>query len=67
MVGLVAAGFGVAILPGEAQCIRQDGVLYEDIVDSNAVSSMYFAFRDRDPNPHLKLLLDCLQDTIASR
>lgn len=63
MVGLVAAGFGVAILPNDTRCIKQDGVVYADILDKAAVSSMYLAYRSEDSNPHLKKLLARLRST----
>ena len=63
MIGLVAAGFGVAILPSDMQCIKHDGVVYSNILDQGTVSSMYLAYRDEDANPHLEKLLACLRGT----
>lgn len=61
MIGLVAADFGVAILPSNTQCIKRDGVWYDNILDAGAVSSMYLAYRDEGTNPHLAKLLACLR------
>lgn len=65
MIGLVAAGFGVAILPSDTQCIRQDELVYGKILDKGAASSMYLAYRDDDSNPHLERLLARLRSTIS--
>lgn len=67
MVGLVAAGFGVAILPSDSQCIRQEGVLFADILDKSAISRMYLAYRDDDSNPHLERLLSCLRQATSTQ
>ncbi len=61
MVGLVAAGFGVAIVPNDTQCIQLEGVLYSPILDKDAVSSLYLGYRDADSNPHLDSLLRLLR------
>jgi DNA-binding transcriptional LysR family regulator len=63
MVGLVAAGFGVAIVPADTQCIQLEGVLYSRILDKDAVSSLYLGYRDADANPHLDSLLRLLRGT----
>ena len=63
MIGLVAAGFGVAIVPSDTQCIQLEGVLYSRILDKDAVSSLYLGYRDADANPHLDSLLRLLRTT----
>jgi DNA-binding transcriptional LysR family regulator len=67
MIGLVASGFGVAIVPDDTQCIRLPGVLYSQILDKDAVSSLYLGYRDADANPHLESLLRILRSAITSR
>jgi DNA-binding transcriptional LysR family regulator len=64
MVGLVASGFGVAIVPNNTQCIHLQGVVYRRILDREAVSSLYLGYRDADVNPHLDSLIRLLRSNI---
>jgi DNA-binding transcriptional LysR family regulator len=61
MVGLVASGFGVAIVPNDSQCLRLRGVVYREIIDKNAISSLYLGYRSANTNPHLAKLLNILR------
>jgi DNA-binding transcriptional LysR family regulator len=61
IVGLVAAGIGVAIVPADTKFIQLEGVVYMPLVDSRAVSTLYLAFRKSDNNPHLNALLSELR------
>jgi DNA-binding transcriptional LysR family regulator len=56
MIGLVAAGAGVAIVPSDMTCIRFSGVEYRPIADAGAVSVLHLAQRKDDRNPHLLAL-----------
>ncbi|MBI2771974.1 MAG: LysR family transcriptional regulator [Burkholderiales bacterium] len=67
MIGLVSSGSGVAIVPNDTQCIQLPGVLYSQILDKDAVSSLYLCYRDGDSNPHLETLLRILRSTINAR
>lgn len=67
MIGLVASGFGVAIVPHDTQCIHLEGVLYSRILDKDAVSSLYLGYRDADANPHLESFLRALRSTAGLR
>lgn len=66
MIGLVAAGFGVAIVPSDTQCIQLEGVMYSRILDKDAMSSLYLGYRDADANPHLDNLLRMLRASQTS-
>jgi DNA-binding transcriptional LysR family regulator len=67
MIGLVASGAGVAIVPRDIQCVQLPGVFYTPILDKDAVSSLYLCYRDADSNPHLETLLRVLRSTIGNR
>jgi DNA-binding transcriptional LysR family regulator len=60
IIGLVAAGVGVAIVPADVNCIRFEGVEYKKLSDSQAVSSLYVAQRRSDPSEHLRALCGML-------
>jgi DNA-binding transcriptional LysR family regulator len=64
MIGLVAAGFGIAIVPNDTQCIDLEGVVYRRVADKDAVSSLYLGYRDADTNRHLDRLLRMLRRAI---
>lgn len=67
MIGLVASGFGVAIVPQGTQCVQLEGVLYSRILDKDAVSSLYLGYRDADANPHLNSFLSVLRSSAETR
>jgi DNA-binding transcriptional LysR family regulator len=61
IVGLVAAGIGVAIVPADTRFIQLAGVTYMPLRDSRAVSTLYLAYRKSDNNPHLAALVSHLR------
>jgi DNA-binding transcriptional LysR family regulator len=61
MIGLVSAGIGIAVVPHDTQCIRLEGVAYQRILNSDAVSTLYLAHRAADANDHVKGLLAVLR------
>jgi DNA-binding transcriptional LysR family regulator len=67
LVGLVASGFGVAVVPSGTQCIDLEGVVYRPILDKGSASSLYLGYRDADANPHLENILRVLRATIRSK
>jgi DNA-binding transcriptional LysR family regulator len=60
IIGLVAAGVGVAIVPSGIQCIQFEGVKYRELTDSGAFSILYLARRAGDSNQHLATLCEML-------
>ena len=60
IIGLVAAGVGVAIVPDGIQCIRLNGAIYKPLTDLTAYSAVYLARRQDDPNTHLRALGEIL-------
>ena len=60
IVGLVAAGQGVAVVPSSLRCIRLDGVRFLDIRDGAAASALFLAQLDSVDTPtveHARTLL----------
>ncbi|MCR6475972.1 LysR substrate-binding domain-containing protein [Variovorax sp. ZS18.2.2] len=64
IAGLVAAGVGIALVPGDTRCIQLDGVVYQTVLDKEAVSSLYLAHRQEDPNPYVDLMLKELRSAL---
>lgn len=62
MVGLVAAGAGVAVVPFDARAIQLEGVVYQNLRDAEATSALHLAYRTNDRNQHLLALLDVLRE-----
>ncbi|MDB6047086.1 MAG: LysR family transcriptional regulator [Gammaproteobacteria bacterium] len=60
IIGLVAAGAGVAVVPADMNCIRFEGVEYKRLTDAEAYSTLYLARREGDLNQHLRALIDML-------
>ena len=51
MAGLVAAGFGIAVLPSSFDIIRLSGVLYRSLADQDATTALLLAQRKDDISP----------------
>lgn len=51
MIGLVAAGCGVCVLPSSFERIRMDGVRYRPITDDGASTGLLLAHRSADESP----------------
>ncbi len=57
MVGLVAAGVGVAVVPADAQCIKLTGVVYRPLLGNEGFSALHIARRiDENDNFVLQLI-----------
>lgn len=51
IIGLVAAGCGISILPGSFERLQMEGVCYRPLSDSNAMTSLLLVRSKRDSNP----------------
>lgn len=51
IIGLVAAGCGISILPESFQCIQMHGVCYRKISDPDAVTALMLASRSGESTP----------------
>jgi DNA-binding transcriptional LysR family regulator len=67
IVGLVAAGVGVAVVPAGIQCIHFEGVEYRTLTDRDAFSTLYLARRTGDRNRHLATFCEMLSASSRSR
>jgi len=61
MMGLVSAGVGIAIVPAVTQCIRLEGVIYQRLSGRDASSTLYLAYRPKQPDEHVTHLLAALR------
>jgi DNA-binding transcriptional LysR family regulator len=67
MIGLVAAGVGIAIVPADMNCIQFSGVVYRRIADSGAYTTLHLAKREGDQNEHLRSLYRVLKQYARRR
>lgn len=58
IVGLVAAGLGVTILPSSFRRIRVEGVAYRDLADQGAMTAMWLAYPEHDLSPATRAFVD---------
>lgn len=61
IVGLVAAGVGIAVVPGDTRCVALDGVVYQRLADPEATSTLHLAHREVVGDPHVQALLGRLR------
>lgn len=59
-IGLVAAGFGVALLPAPMECVKIDGVRYLPLTDARAYISLAAAIRKTECSDLVQDFLDIL-------
>lgn len=64
-IGLVAAGLGVAMLPGPLECVRLPRVRYLALLDHGAYFSLAVAVAERTPSPLLAGFLAVLDEVAA--
>jgi DNA-binding transcriptional LysR family regulator len=67
IVGLVAAGVGIAIVPADMNCIHFAGVVYRSIADSGAYTTLHLARREGDRSEHLSNLYRVLKQYARRR
>jgi DNA-binding transcriptional LysR family regulator len=60
ILGLVAAGIGIAVVPAGVQCIHFPGVRYRNLSDNGATSILYLARRTNDRSRHLSVFCEML-------
>jgi len=60
IIGLVAAGLGVSVLPASYQRIRIDGVVYRPLLDPDAVSAVWLVQRKDQKSPMAKAFIELL-------
>src|SRR6267378_2763903 len=67
MIGLVAAGAGIAVVPLDMNCIRFSGVIYKHICDAGAYTALHLAQRANDRSDHLQRLCEVLMQHARGR
>jgi DNA-binding transcriptional LysR family regulator len=60
IIGLVAAGLGVSVLPASYQRIRIDGVVYRTLLDPEAVTAVWLVQRKGVQSPRAKAFVELL-------
>ncbi|WP_085585403.1 MULTISPECIES: LysR family transcriptional regulator [unclassified Pseudomonas] len=60
IIGLVAAGLGVSVLPASFQRMRIDGVVYRPLLDPAAVSAVWLVQRKDQKSPMAKAFVELL-------
>ena len=60
IIGLVAAGLGVSVLPASYQRIRIDGVVYRTLLDPQAVTAVWLVQRKGAQTPMAKGFVELL-------
>ncbi|MGH8419876.1 MAG: LysR substrate-binding domain-containing protein [Pseudomonas sp.] len=58
IIGLVAAGLGVTVLPASYQRMRIDGVAYRTVLDPDATSAVWLVQRKDQKSPMAKAFVD---------
>lgn len=61
ILGLVATGVGIALIPASARNLRRDGVLYSEIEAGNPFVEMAVAWRKDAISPALQAFLDTMR------
>ncbi|WP_145141287.1 LysR family transcriptional regulator [Pseudomonas duriflava] len=60
IIGLVAAGLGVSILPATYQRMRIEGVVYRTLLDNDATSAVWLIHRKHERSPLAKAFIKLL-------
>ncbi|QLG90899.1 LysR family transcriptional regulator [Pseudomonas yamanorum] len=60
IIGLVAAGLGVSVLPASYQRMRIDGVVYRTLLDPEAVTAVWLVQRKDQQSPMAKAFVELL-------
>ncbi len=60
IIGLVAAGLGVSVLPASYQRMRIDGVVYRRLLDPAAMSAVWLVQRKDQASPMAKAFVELL-------
>jgi DNA-binding transcriptional LysR family regulator len=67
IIGLVAAGVGIAVVPMDMNCIRFAGVTYKRLADAGAYTTLHLAQRGSDRSEHLRSLYEVLMKYAPNR
>lgn len=63
IIGLVAAGLGIAIIPASLQNFHRSGVIYRPLQEQIPKTGLYLAWRQHDTSPVIRAFLSLAQRT----
>lgn len=63
ILGLVAGGMGVALIPASIRSLRSDGVVYRELRELAAQAEMVVAWRRDNQSPTLRAFLNVIKET----
>ncbi|CAD5106485.1 LysR family transcriptional regulator [Zestomonas carbonaria] len=58
IIGLVAAGLGVSVLPASFRRMRVDGVVYRELLDPEATTAVWLVRRRREHSPQAQAFIE---------
>lgn len=64
IIGLVAAGAGVSVVPADTRCIQLDGVVYKTLGDADATTTLYLAHAKNNRDELVARLMQVLRRAI---
>ncbi|MBD2465711.1 LysR family transcriptional regulator [Oscillatoria sp. FACHB-1407] len=65
IIGLVAAGLGIAIVPASMQNFHRNGVIYRPLQEQISNTGLYLAWRQHDSSPVVGAFLNLLRKTAS--
>ncbi|NAS98524.1 LysR family transcriptional regulator [Pseudomonas syringae pv. actinidifoliorum] len=65
IIGLVAAGLGVTVLPASYRRMRIDSVVYRNVLDPGATSAVWLVQRKDEQSPMAKAFTELLRRNVA--
>lgn len=65
IIGLVAAGLGVTVLPASYRRMRIDGVVYRNVLDPGATSAVWLVQRKDEQSPMAKAFTELLTRNVG--
>ncbi len=63
IIGLVAAGLGIAFVPASLQNFHRSGVIYRPLQEQTPKTGLYLAWRQHDSSPVIRAFLNLAQKT----
>lgn len=63
IIGLVAAGLGIAFVPASLQNFHRSGVIYKPLQEQTPQTGLYLAWRQHDSSPVIRAFLSLAQKT----
>ena len=67
IIGLVAAGLGVSMLPASFRRIRIDGVVFRPLLDPGATTAVWLVKRRQEHSPLARAFIDLLTREVQAR